>query len=71
MKQNTLEAIRAKYPGYEIKMKCPYGYIGYVVTNLLTGAWDEFYNLRDAESVIKAELQTGKRYLLRGKDEEV
>lgn len=64
MKQGSLEALQAKYPGYEIKMKCPFAYIGYIVTNLSTGDWDEFSNLRDAESIIKAEAKTGKRYLL-------
>ncbi len=63
-RRNTLEALQAKYPGYEIKLKCPYAYIGYIVTNLSTGDWDEFCNLRDAESVIEGEVITGKRYLL-------
>ena len=68
MKRGTLESLRAMYPGYEIKMKCEYAYIGYIVTNLSTGDWDEFSNLRDAESIIKAELQTGGRYLLHEKE---
>ena len=60
-----IDKLNYVYAGhYEIKPKSEIANIGYILTNIKTGDWDEFHSLRECERAIDAELQTGKRYLL-------
>lgn len=58
-----IDKMRKSYPGYEIKPVCDFANLGYIVTNMATGRWQEFGALYHAEKIMEAETITWKSYL--------